>query len=314
MENTIPQALLPTKSKFDGKKTEKLRIEYHVIDKCNLNCKGCSHFSNLKSTNKEIPKTYEKIKHDFDKIWQITNEGSPDCIEKVTLLGGEPLLFKKLIPTIDYVKHLFPYNYGEGPLQLVTNGILLPRMKPEFFECLRRNKVEVCLSIYPTTYTGKKINHQELFQILDREIPGQWFWYSAGPERDPDGLDDAMARQEFSGKWLHSHYNPDYEKYAINCHWRKTCTHLVDNKIYMCPIIAYWKYFDMEFEGQHNFEIKDEDAIHLDRIESFEELQKEREKVPPFCGYCRGSEAFSDKWGITERSISEYVYDGAIGE
>ena len=59
MENTIPQALLPTKSKFDGKKTEKLRIEYHVIDKCNLNCKGCSHFSNLKSTNKEIPKTYE---------------------------------------------------------------------------------------------------------------------------------------------------------------------------------------------------------------------------------------------------------------
>jgi MoaA/NifB/PqqE/SkfB family radical SAM enzyme len=279
------------------RRTDKLRIEYHVTDRCNLNCKSCSHYSNLKSTNKEIPKNFEKIKHDFDKIWKLTNEGSPDCIEKVTLLGGEPLLFKQLVPTIDYVKHLFPYDYDEGTLQIVTNGILLEKMKDDFWECLRRNNITVCLSIYPTDFTGKKLNHQKFMDILAKEVPGQWFWYSAGPERTADSFDEAKIGQQFSSKWLHSHYNEDHEKYSVDCHWRKTCTHLVDNKIYQCPLIAYWKYF--------------EDAIHLDRIDSFEELQKEREKVPPFCGYCRGHEAITDQWGITKNNISEYVWDGA---
>jgi len=295
----------------NNRRTDKLRIEYHVTDRCNLKCKSCSHFSNLTSTNKEIPKNFAKIQDDFQKIWEITENGSPDCIEKVTLLGGEPLLFKQLIPTIDYVKHLFPYDYDEGTLQIVTNGILLEKMKDDFWECLRRNNITVCLSIYPTDFTGKKLNHQKFMDILAKEVPGQWFWYSAGPERTADSFDEAKIGQQFSSKWLHSHYNEDHEKYSVDCHWRKTCTHLVDNKIYQCPLIAYWKYFDMQFEGQHNFVIQDEDAIHLDRVDSFEELQKEREKVPPFCGYCRGHEAITDQWGITKNNISEYVWDGA---
>ena len=296
----------------NNRRTDKLRIEYHVTDRCNLKCKSCSHFSNLTSTNKEIPKNFAKIQDDFQKIWEITENGSPDCIEKVTLLGGEPLLFKQLIPTIDYVKHLFPYDYDEGPLQIVTNGILIPKQKKEFWECLRRNKVVVCLSIYPTDFTGKKLDHKVFMEILDKEIPGQWYWYSAGPRREiPENEEDfGLSGQAFSSKWLHSHYDENYEQYAIDCHWRKTCTHLVDNKIYMCPLIAYWKYFDMQFEGQHNFKIQDEDAIHLDRINTYEELQEEREKVPPFCGYCRGHEAVVDEWGITKNHISEFVWDG----
>jgi MoaA/NifB/PqqE/SkfB family radical SAM enzyme len=299
--------------KAGTKVLEKLRIEYHVTDRCNLNCKACSHFSNLKSTNAEIPKTFEKIKHDFQKIWQITAEGDPKHVEKITLLGGEPLLFKKLIPTIDYVKYLFPYDYDEGPLQIVTNGILLPKMKPEFFECLRRNKIRVCMSIYPTTYTGKKIDHKSLFAILDKEKI-DWYWYSAGPEREIEKFEDNQDGHAFSTKWLHTHYNENYKEYAQDCWWRLSCTHLVDNKVYLCPLIAYWKYFDAEFKGQHNFVITEEDSIDLNKINTFEELQVERAKIPQFCGYCRGHEAIEDKWGITERSISEYVYDGAIGD
>ena len=104
--------------------------------------------------------------------------------------------------------------------------------------------------------------------ILDEKVPGLWFWYSAGPVREADSFEEATVGQEFSSKWLHSNYDEDHERYSVDCHWRKTCTHLVDNKIYMCPIIAYWKYFDMQFEGQHNFVIKDEDAIHLDKLET----------------------------------------------
>jgi len=278
--------------------TNKLRVEYHVIDRCNLNCKACSHFSNLKSTRAEIPKNLNKIKADFKKVYELTNNGDPDYLGKVTLMGGEPLLYKQLIPCIDYVKSLFPHIYDEGPLQLITNGILVPKQKPEFFECLRRNKVRVCVSMYKSDESGVKINYDAIFKILAAQKI-DWYWYSTFSK------DEA----KFSNKWLHTEFNENYKEYAYDCHWRKSCTQLVDEKIYLCPLIAYFKYFDSEFKDKHKFIITDEDFIDLKKINSFDELQVEREKIPHFCGYCRGHNAIVDDWSITKRSIDEYVFD-----
>ena len=279
--------------------SSKLRIEYHVIDRCNLNCKSCAHFSNLKSTKGEIPKTLSKIKHDFQKVYELTNNGHPDYLEKITLMGGEPLLFKQLIPCIDHVKQLFPYEYDEGPLQLITNGILVPRQKPEFFECLRRNKVRVCVSLYKNDEQGMKIDYDTIFAKLNEEKI-DWYWYSTYTE------DKAV----FGSKWLHSEFKDNYKELAYDCYWRKSCTQLVDNKIYLCPLIAYFKYFDKQFEGQHNFVITDEDFIDLDKVNTWEELQVERDKVPHFCGYCRGKDGVAEDWGITKQDLGEYVWDG----
>ena len=88
--------------------SKKIRIEYHVIDKCNLNCKSCSHFSNL--VDKEIPKSLDQIKKDFKKIWDLTDQGSTYCVEKVTLLGGEPLLYPYLIEAITMLNLCFLTN------------------------------------------------------------------------------------------------------------------------------------------------------------------------------------------------------------
>ncbi len=272
--------------------TKKIRIEYHVIDKCNLNCKSCSHFSNL--VDKEIPKSVDKIKSDLSRVWELTRKGSKDCVEKVTLLGGEPLLYPHLVEVMDYVKSLFPHDYDEGPLQLVTNGILIPKQSPDFFECLRRNKIKVCVSIYDL----RKSKYDEIFSILNYEQV-DWFWYAAYTPED----------SKFSTKWLHNHFNDDYREYAQDCTWRLTCTQLVDNKIYLCALIAYFKYFDEKFKGQHNIEVTGEDYIDLDKINSFEELMEARQMIPRFCGYCRGSHAISEPWGITKHEISEYLYD-----
>mgnify|MGYP003645783425 CR=1 FL=1 len=78
----------------DVKKVNKLRVEYHVIDRCNLNCKACSHFSNLKSTRAEIPKSLDKIKADFQKVYELTNNGDPDYLEKVYWINN---LYRVLI-------------------------------------------------------------------------------------------------------------------------------------------------------------------------------------------------------------------------
>lgn len=271
---------------------KKIRIEYHVIDKCNLNCKSCSHFSNL--VDKEIPKSLDKIKEDFKRIWQLTNEGSPDCVEKVTILGGEPLLYPQLIEAIDYIKSLFPHKYEHGSLNLVTNGILLTKQSPDFFECLRRNEVVVCVSIYDI----KQAKYDEIFELLTKENI-TWYWYAAYEYND----------KRFSTKWLHNHFNDNYKEYAKDCVWRLTCTQLVDNKIYLCALIAYFKYFDDKFKGQHNIQVTEDDYIDLTKINSFEELMEAREMIPRFCGHCRGSHAISEPWAVTKQGIDEYLQD-----
>lgn len=273
--------------------SNKIRIEYHVIDKCNLNCKSCSHFSNL--VDKEIPKSIDRIKDDFKKLWELTNHGDTDCVEKITIMGGEPLLYPHLIEAIDYIKSLFPHVYDEGPVQLITNGTLIPKQSRELFECLRRNKIKVCVSIYNL----RKEKYTEIFDILDQEMI-DWYWYTAY------SVDD----KQFSTKWLHNKFNENYKDYAKDCVWRLSCTQLVDNKIYLCALIAYFNHFDNKFKGQHDIKVTSDDYIDLNEIHSFEELIEARKNlIPRFCGHCRGSHAISEPWEITKQSIDEYLYD-----
>jgi hypothetical protein len=63
----------------------------------------------------------------------------------------------------------------------------------------------------------------------------------------------------------HSNYKNN-ELYK-NCRWRNNCNQLVDGKIYLCPLIAYFKYFDEEFRGQHNITVDETDYIDLEKTD-----------------------------------------------
>lgn len=64
-------------------------IEYHVADHCNLNCKGCVHFSPLVS--QEEFADFAVVEKDLKRLHQIV-----EYIEEIHILGGEPLLNKEL--------------------------------------------------------------------------------------------------------------------------------------------------------------------------------------------------------------------------
>ena len=67
------------------KKKESLDyIEYNVVGHCNLNCKGCSHFSNIQKKEFADLATFEK---DISMLKKLFSE-----IRLINLLGGEPLL------------------------------------------------------------------------------------------------------------------------------------------------------------------------------------------------------------------------------
>ena len=83
------------RSIYDG-----IGIEMHIVDHCNLNCKGCAHFSNICNNNMLDIDKYSK---DLDKISRHFN------VYYFRLLGGEPLLhpkLKEIVKTISFLLDL----------------------------------------------------------------------------------------------------------------------------------------------------------------------------------------------------------------
>ena len=112
-------------------------LEICINDFCNMNCKGCSHFANLAPKEFE---DFEQVKSDIIRLRQIFSH-----IDKIRIMGGEPLLNPDLIKYIVMIKQNFPYT----DLRIVTNGILLKNISKELLECINENDVMIDISVYP---------------------------------------------------------------------------------------------------------------------------------------------------------------------
>ena len=89
-------------------------VECHISYHCNLKCKGCSHFSNI--AEPEFP-NFEQFQNDMQRLGELFRN-----IEKIRLLGGEPLLNPELPKYIECCRKIFPLC----DMRVVTNGLLIP--------------------------------------------------------------------------------------------------------------------------------------------------------------------------------------------
>ena len=115
-------------------------VEMHVVDYCNLNCKGCTHFSAL--YNKKFPKFENRIR-DVERVNKIFSNIFIFC-----LLGGEPLLNPELDRYLDNIRVLLPNT----ELRLTTNGLLIPSLEEKILLSIARNNVTVVISEYQPTH------------------------------------------------------------------------------------------------------------------------------------------------------------------
>lgn len=120
-------------------------LEANIVDGCNLNCRGCTHFSGLFSREEIYP--LENFYNDVHRLSKICD------IVRFRLLGGEPLLSKNLDEYIRIVRKNFP----KTNLKIVTNGLLIPSLPQKILNSIRENKCMVDISPYAPT-----------FKILDR--------------------------------------------------------------------------------------------------------------------------------------------------
>lgn len=227
-------------------------IELHTVDFCNLNCKGCAHFSPL--FEKKIPDFNIRIR-DLFLLKELFCR-----ILMVSLLGGEPLLNPELHQYLIEARKYFPNE----EIQIITNGILLLKVDDKLLKIISENRITVVISEYEPT-------HKIIAKIEERLQKFQ-IDYSVRE----------MGIKERFNRPLSIVANSRYNKKCIS----EGCTAICDGKIARCPTLLYINKFNEKF-GQT---LPDYGILDLmDYKDGQTLLNKLKEKVP-LCKYCIDNE------------------------
>ena len=113
-----------------------VQLEIHLADHCNLNCVGCTHFSNISEAKFVDARMLENR---FDRLNKLVG-----YIYDVRILGGEPLLHPDIIDILKITRKKFPFS----KIELYTNGLLLDKMPKDFFLVCKKNKIGIYVSKY----------------------------------------------------------------------------------------------------------------------------------------------------------------------
>ena len=125
------------------------QAEMHISDACNLNCRGCTHFSPLfHSIDADLVSRLEDVRKLAGKVTHILD---------FYLLGGEPFLNPEISAYVEGIYKILPRTRRI----IVTNGLLVPRLSNEVLDVIRRTKTFVSISEYEPT-------HEIIDQITSR--------------------------------------------------------------------------------------------------------------------------------------------------
>ncbi len=118
-------------------------LEFHMADHCNLNCKGCAHLSNIAEPHFADFGQFEKDMFRLKELFW--------GIERVRIMGGEPLLNKDLPRYVKLVREVFP----DADMHVVSNGLLIGPSYADLFRTMRDYHCTFNISVYPPTLPAK---------------------------------------------------------------------------------------------------------------------------------------------------------------
>lgn len=236
------------------------KLEFHVCDQCNLNCAGCTHFAPI---YKDSFASLEDFAADMERL-------SKDFfILRLRLMGGEPFLNHALPDFIETARRHFPHSH----LEIVTNGLLLPKMNAACLESIRKNEAFVQISLYPPTFAMRN--------EISRTLESYGIEYSFG-----SGL--VQANEEGIIREFHQCFTgvkgSTGREAATRC-LGSSCHYLRHGKISKCalPLLAH----DVNAYFGKNLEVSQEDYVDIydDSTGPWEKVRKLRQAIP-FCDYC----------------------------
>lgn len=246
------------------------QVEMHVIDCCNLSCRGCTHFSPIFAYH--IPNVNDRLR-DIEKLKMLFSH-----IAVFNILGGEPLLNPQLNQYICKIRELLPKTH----IVLVTNGLLIPRIEEELLACIRENQVLVSISEYEPT-------HKIIDQITER-LEAFGITYR---------LRSFDAKQKFN-KPLSLSANSIHKRKCIS----DGCVNLYEGKISRCPTLMYINHFNEVFHT----DLPDVGIIDLYSVHDGNELLDMLQQKVPLCRHCIENEMPWGRCG-KDKSVSDFAVD-----
>lgn len=263
-----------------GKKcvNHKFNFEIHLTDACNLNCKGCFHFSPLANKNSNYP--LDEFKNDINRIAELFN----NHFGWIHLLGGEPLLN-------DNIKEYLIYA-GEtikgGKISLLTNGILLNKMDDEFFKICKKYSITISVTKYPI-----QLDYNEIEKLIT----------SHGCRCEFFG--DKRKDTSFMTASLNLKSSMPYKNNFLRCKFSNACVTLNHGKLYYCSIPAYIYLFNAYYKKNLVTNMDEIDIYNHDKKEILNFLRTPHQ----FCKYCdiRYRQEHKMPWNISKKEINEWV-------
>lgn len=242
-------------------KPELLSMEFHLADHCNLNCKGCAHFSNL------VPEPVFADLEQFEKDCRRLSELFSN-IQQFFLLGGEPLLNKNISSFIKVARNSFPY----ARICIVTNGLLMLSLSRETIEAIHDYNVEVSVSAYNCLDVDKIKKFANNNKII---------------------TDYRMEKGGFT-KYINLKGDSDAKEMFEHCP-RRSCFYLDKGSIAACAMPFVVKYFNQYF----NESILENEGIDLyhSNLDGWEILKRLFSPMDT-CKYC--GEPVPFRWEIAK--------------
>lgn len=223
-------------------------IELHISDKCNLNCRGCTHFSPLFD---EINAVFEEKMNDIKKIKKLFDE-----VFRIDILGGEPLLNQELSRYVIELRKELPRTF----IQIYTNGLLIPKMSDCDLKIIKENNIGISISEYEPTH--KIIN--SIKKTLDRY-----------------DISYRIADFDFKQKFNLPISTSERSQYPNLC-ISNGCITVDKGRISRCPTLMYISKFN-DYFGEN---LPIDGIYNLEEYENGEKLLHDMKKEIPLCKHC----------------------------
>lgn len=254
------------------------KIDIHLTDHCNLNCKSCTHFSPLAE---KFFLDIDEFERDLTRLAEL----SKGELGEMFLLGGEPLLHPELVDFLPIARNLFPNT----KIVIITNGILLSQQDDRFWKACKRYNIQIWVSVYNLQIDTKTP------EAKAREY-SVFLGYTTTGNNENNQRNWTKSKLDLTGSqyWIES-----FEHCSV-----KNCVTLKHGKLYTCCTLAHIEHFNKYFN--QNLEVTDFDYVDIYKVKSYKAILDALVKPVPFCRYCT-NQYESCYWENSKRDITEWT-------
>lgn len=248
-------------------------FETHITDHCNLNCKGCGHFSNLSPKHFETLEAFERDMGAMARLFEV---------EQIFLLGGEPLLHPDVHEFVRTARRLFPRTR----LYLMTNGLLVTRMGDTFWDAMRDTHTILLCDQYPIDVSMDEIDQLGAAHgvVVEWTNPrGEFFKIPIDVEATQDGADSFKR-----------------------CNGVNNCPILRNGRLHPCAYIAYSDVLAQRFELT-GIDATGDDSVAINEDTDALEAMRFMLQPVPWCSHCDFDAFCMFEWTRSQRTLDEWI-------